>query len=386
MCHLFDIWPNIAYVSDSIDVFIAVKNFHRIRHSHDIFDRIHHMWKFRPNFSHLYSPKISHVKYPTEYIKREEFDRTRHRCEQLDLIRHSYDILDKIHHMWKIRPNFSHLYSPIMPRLRYLTDYIKREKFNNILYRCGKNRMNSYKLWHIGQNTSHVKNPTEFLTPIFAENIKCKISDLIGQTWGIRSNTSQMWIVWPNSTKLSHIQQNTSHVKNPTEFLIPIFTDNVTCKIFDQLCQTWEIQWYTTRLWKNRPNSYIVRCDILDRKRHMRKMRSNFSHLYSPKMCHLFDIWPNIAQVSNSIEFYAAVKNFHRIRHSHDIFDRIHHMWKFRPNFSHLYSPKISHVKYPTKYIKREEFDRILHRVMTYSTEFITCEKSDRISHTYIRR
>ena len=34
----------------------------------------------------------------------------------------------------------------------------------------------------IGQNTSHVKNPTEFLTPIFAENIKCKISDLIGQT------------------------------------------------------------------------------------------------------------------------------------------------------------------------------------------------------------
>ena len=45
----------------------------------------------------------------------------------------------------------------------------------------------------------------------------------IGQTWGIRSNTSQMWTVWPNSTKLSHIQQNTSHVKNPTEFLTPIF-------------------------------------------------------------------------------------------------------------------------------------------------------------------
>ena len=60
------------------------------------------MWKFRPNFSHLYSPKISNVKYPTEYIKREEFDRIRHRCEQLDLIRHSYDIFDRIHHMWKI--------------------------------------------------------------------------------------------------------------------------------------------------------------------------------------------------------------------------------------------------------------------------------------------
>ena len=38
----------------------------------------------------------------------------------------------------------------------------------------------------------NVKNPTEFLTPIFAENITCKISDLIGQTLGILSNTSQM--------------------------------------------------------------------------------------------------------------------------------------------------------------------------------------------------
>ena len=44
----------------------------------------------------------------------------------------------------------------------------------------------------------------------------------IGQTWGIQPNTSQIWSVWPNSTKLSHIQQNTSHAKNPTEFLTPI--------------------------------------------------------------------------------------------------------------------------------------------------------------------
>ena len=125
VCRLFDIWPNIAHVSNSIEFFIAVKNFHRIRHSHDIFDRIHHMWKFRPNFSHLYSPKLSHVKYPTEYIKRDEFDRIRHRCEQIDLIRHSYDIFDRIHHMWKIRPNFSHIYSPIMPRVIYSTDYVR---------------------------------------------------------------------------------------------------------------------------------------------------------------------------------------------------------------------------------------------------------------------
>ena len=206
----------------------------------DLLDRKRHMWKMRPNFSHLYSPKISHVKYPTEYIKHEEFNRILHRCEHLDLIRHSYDIFDRIHHMWKIRPNFSHLYSPIMSRVKYSTDYVKREDFDDILHGCGK---------------------------------------------------------------------------------IDLFR---------------------------------ISCDILDRKRYMWKIRPNFSHLYSPQMCHLFDIWPNIAHVSNSIEFFTAVKNFHRIRHSHDIFDRIHHMWKFRSNFSHIYSPKISHVKYPTEYIKRE--------------------------------
>ena len=230
---------------------------------------------------------------------------------KIDLSHTIFDILDRIHHMWKIQP--------------------------------------------------------KFLTPIFAE---CKISDLIVKHEEF-DRILQMWTVWPNSTKLSHIQQNTSHVKNPIEFLTPIFTDNVTCKIFEQLCQTWEIQWYTTRLWKNRPNSYKLW--HIGQKTSHENMRPNFSHLYSPKMCYLFDIWPNIAHVSNSNEFFAAVKNFHRIRHSHDIFDRIHHMWKIRPNFSHLYSPKISHVKYPTKYIKREEFDRILHR----------CEQLVLIRHSY---
>ena len=181
--------------------------------------------------------------------------------------------------MWKIRPNFSHLYSKIMSRVNYSTDYVKREKFNDILHGCGK-------------------------------------IDLI--------RTS---------------------------------------------------------------------CDLLDRKRHMWKIRPNFSHLYSPKVCRLFDIWPNIAHVCNSIEFFTAVKNFHRIRHSHDIFDRIHHMWKTQPNFSHLYLPKISNVKFRlnmsnirniieyftdvnnlTKFVK----------VITYSAEYITCEKFDRISLTYI--
>ena len=161
--------------------------------------------------------------------------------------------------MWKIRPNFSHLYSPIMSRVKYSIDYVKREKFNDILHGCRK-------------------------------------IDLIRTSY-----------------------------------------------------------------------------DLLDRKRHMWKMRPNFSHLYSPKVCRLFDIWPNITHVSNSIKFFTAVKNVHRIRHSYDIFDSIHHMRKIRPNFSHLYSPKISHVKYPTEYIKREEFDRIRHR----------CEQFDQIRHSY---
>ena len=94
-------------------------------HTHLIFSRIHHMWKIRPNFSHLYSPKISHVKYPTEYIKREEFDIIRHTCEQLDLVTvmtYSTEFIT-----CEKSDRFSHLHPPIMPRVIYSTDYIKRE-------------------------------------------------------------------------------------------------------------------------------------------------------------------------------------------------------------------------------------------------------------------
>ena len=177
------------------------------------------MWTIRPNSSQLWHIRqnSSHVKNPTEFLT------------HIFANNATCNLLDRLYQTWVIQWYSAHMWQK---SIEFIQDVI------------------------IGQNTSHVKNPTEFLTPIFAENIKCKISDIIGQTWGIQSNTSQMWRVWPNSTKLSHIQQNTSHVKNPTEFLTPIFTDNVTCKIFDQLCQTWEIQWYTTRLWKNRPDSY----------------------------------------------------------------------------------------------------------------------------------
>ena len=100
------------------------------------------------------------------------------------------------------------------------------------------------------KSSSHVKIPTEFLTPIFAENITCKIYHWIYQTLGIRSNTSQMWTIKPNSSQLWYIRQNSSHVKNPTEFLTHIFADNVTCNLLDRLYQTWVIQWYSAHMWQ----------------------------------------------------------------------------------------------------------------------------------------
>ena len=223
--------------------------------------------------------------------------------------------------------------------------------------------------------------------------LKCKISDLIGQTWRIRSNTSQMWTVWPNRQSylifsrihyMWKIRPNFSHLYSKIMSRVKYSTDYVKREKFNDIlhgCRKIDL--------------IRTSCDLLDRKRHMWKVRPNFSHLYSPKVCCLFYIWPNIAHVSNSIEFFTAVKNVRRIRHSHDIFDRIHHMWKIRPNFSHLYLPKISNVKFRlnmsnmrnmieyftdgnnlTKFVK----------VITYSAEYITCEKFDRISLAYIRR
>ena len=170
--------------------------------------------------------------------------------------------------MWKIRPNFSHLYSPIMSRVKYSTNYVKREKFNDILHCYGKIDL-IRTLWHIGQKTSHEKNATEFLTPLFTENVS-PVWHLtkLGQVSNILSNSSESW----------YIRQNTPHVKNPTEFLTPIFAENVKY-----------------------PTKYIKR-EEFDRILHR---------------CEQLDL----------------------IRLSYDIFDRIHHMWKIRPNFSHLYSP-----------------------------------------------
>ena len=76
-----------------------------------------------------------------------------------------------------------------------------------------------------------------------------------------------------------------------------------------------------------------------------------------------------------------------------DILDRKHHMWKIRPNFSSLHLPKISNVKFRLNMSNMrnmiEYFTDVNNltkfvKVITYSAEYITCEKSDRISHTYI--
>ena len=73
--------------------------------------------KIRPNFSHLYSPIMSLVKYSTNYVSREKFNDILHGCGKIDLIRTSCDILDRKRQMRKMRPNFSHLYSPKMCHL-----------------------------------------------------------------------------------------------------------------------------------------------------------------------------------------------------------------------------------------------------------------------------
>ena len=161
-------------------------------------------------------------------------------------------------------------------------------------------------------------------------------------------------------------------MKNPTEFLTPIFTDNVTCKIFDQLCQTWKIQWYTTRLWKNRPYSYKL-WHIGQKTSHEKKC-DRISHTFIHRKCVTCltsdQIWHRWVILSNFSQLWKISTECVTVMIYSTEYTTCE---KIRPNFSHLYSPKISHVKYPTKYIKREEFDRILHR----------CEQLDLIRLSY---
>ena len=340
MCHLFDIWPNIAQVSNSIKFFAAVKNFRRIRHSHDVFDRIHHMWKIRPNFSHLYSPKISHVKYPTKYIKPEEFDRILHRCEQLDLIRHSYDTFDRIHHMWKIRPNFSHLYSSIRPRVRYLTDYIKHEKFNDILHICGKiDRIHTtcdildrkHHMWKIRPNFSHLHLPkiSNVKFRLNMSNMRNMIeyfTDVNNLTKFVKVITySAEYITCEKSDRISHT------------YILP---KCVTCKKFDRICHLWGIRSNTLQLW-NYGKIDLIRHTVVTH------LTENITYEKYVPVSHTYNS-PKCVTCNTSDQIYLA----------RDKFDR----------------------KLPC--CKNNSTELFI--VVTYLTKYMTCEKSDRISHTYI--
>ena len=303
-------------------------------------------------------------KVPTEYVKHEEYDRILHRCEQFDQIRQSHHIFSRIHHMGKIRPNFSHY---ILPKC------VKWKKFDRICHLWGirsntlqlwnygkmfdrlyqtwdeiqwytaqmlKNRSNSYKFWHTGQKTWHVKNPTKFLTPTFAENIKCKV---------------------------------------PTEYVKHEEYDRILhrCEQFDQIRQSHH---------------------IFSRIHHMGKIRPNFSHYILPKcvkckkfdrICHLWGIRSNTLQLWN----YGKID---LIRHTFvtHLTENITYE-KYVP-VSHTYnSPKCVTCNTSDQiYLARDKFDRKLpccknnstelFIVVTYLTKYMTCEKSNRISHTYI--
>ena len=86
-----------------------------------------------------------------------------------------------------------------------------------------------------------------------------------------------------NKKGIKIYRQNSSHVKNPTEFLTHIFADNATCNLLGRLYQTWVNSMifctYVAKIYR-----IHTRCDILDRIHHMWKIRPNFSHLYLPKI------------------------------------------------------------------------------------------------------
>ena len=104
---------------------------------------------------------------------------------------------------------------------------------NSMIYNTAmENRPYSYKLWHIGQKTSHKKNATEFLTPLFTENVS--LFDIWPNMAQVSNSIEFFTAVkkfQPNSSQSWYIRQNTPYVKIPTEFLTPVFAENIICKI-----------------------------------------------------------------------------------------------------------------------------------------------------------
>ena len=150
-----------------------------------------------------------------------------------------------------------------------------------------------------------------------------------------------MWTIWPNSSKSSHIQQNTSHVKNPTEFLPPIFYQKcVTCKKFDRICHLWGIRSNTLQLW-NYGKIDLIRHTVVT------YLTENITYEKYVPLSHTYNS-PKCVTCNTSDQIYLA----------RDKFDR----------------------KLPC--CKNNSTELFI--VVTYLTKYMTCEKSDRISHTYI--
>ena len=176
------------------------------------------MWKIRPNFSHLYSPIRPHVRCLTDYIKREKFNDILHRCGKIDRIHTSCDILDRKHHMWIIRPNFSHLHLP---------------KISNVKF-----RLNMSNIRNMIEYFTDVNNLTNFVKVITysAEYITCEKSDRISHTYispkmfpfiknwftGVQAIEILMCdkLVWvKNSKSAKRILHLCPNVKNSVEFI-----------------------------------------------------------------------------------------------------------------------------------------------------------------------
>ena len=183
-------------------------------------------------------------------------------------------------------------------------------------------------------------NPTKFLTPTFAENIKCKVPteyvkheeydqilhrceqfDQIRQSHHIFSRIHRMW----KSDRISHT------------YILP---KCVTCKKFDRICHLWGIRSNTLQLWNYGKIDLIRHTFVIN-------LTENITYEKYVPVSHTYNS-PKCVTCNTSDQIYLA----------RDKFDR----------------------KLPC--CKNNSTELFI--VVTYLTKYMTCEKSDRISHTYI--
>ena len=175
------------------------------------------MWNMQPNFSHLYSPIRPRVRCLTDYIKREIFNDILHRCRKIDRIHTSCDILDRKHHMWKIRPNFSHLYVPKISNVKFRPNMSNMR--NMIEYFTDVNNLTKFVkvITYSAEYITCEKSDRISHTYILPKCVTCKKFDRICHLWGIRSNTLQLW----NYGKIDLIRHT----------VVTHFTENITYEI-----------------------------------------------------------------------------------------------------------------------------------------------------------